>query len=213
MQNPGLIVAPLTPFTSDLMPDEPALQRQIDYIVRDCRATMVVAAGVEAQEYRYLSFEQRRALIRRTVEFVDGRVPVMVGISHPSFKTAIELAHDARSGAAGRGDREIAAGDDYGGRNGSGAIPAGPTRRAAVAAAVLRADRRAGRGDVHHAAAGARALLDLRAGFENREMGNDREGIREEVKMRRAIEPKHPEGKAESAQVHSRCVPSALTQT
>src|ERR1039457_4662726 len=49
----------------------------------------------------YLSFEQRRALMRRTIEFVDGRVPVMVGISHPSFKTAIELAHDAEKlGAA-----------------------------------------------------------------------------------------------------------------
>ena len=101
MKEPGLIVAPLTPFTKALMLDEPALQCQIDYIVRDCRATMVVAAGVEAQEYRYLSFEQRRALIRRTVEFVDGRVPVMVGISHASFGTAIELAHDAEKvGAA-----------------------------------------------------------------------------------------------------------------
>jgi 4-hydroxy-tetrahydrodipicolinate synthase len=101
MQEPGLIVAPLTPFTSDLKLDEPALQRQIDYIVRDCGATMVVAAGVETQEYTYLSFEQRRALMRRTIEFVDGRVPVMVGISHPSFKTAIELAHDAEKlGAA-----------------------------------------------------------------------------------------------------------------
>ena len=101
MQKPGLIVAPLTPFTSDLKLDEAALQRQIDYVVRDCGATMVVAAGVETQEYTYLSFEQRRVLIRRTIEFVDGRVPVMVGISHPSFRTAIELAHDAEKlGAA-----------------------------------------------------------------------------------------------------------------
>ena len=101
MQKPGLIVAPLTPFTHDLKLDEPALLRQIDYIVSDCGATMVVAAGVETQEYTYLSLEQRRALVRRTIEFVDGRVPVMVGISHPSFKTAIELAHDAEKlGAA-----------------------------------------------------------------------------------------------------------------
>jgi 4-hydroxy-tetrahydrodipicolinate synthase len=98
---PGLIVAPLTPFTPDLKVDEPALRRQIDYIVADCRATMVVAAGVETQEYTYLSLDQRKALIRQTVEVVDGRVPVMVGVSHPSFKTAIELAHDAeRLGAA-----------------------------------------------------------------------------------------------------------------
>lgn len=101
MQQPGLIVAPLTPFTSDLQVDEPALRRQIDYVVRDCGATMIVAAGVETQEYTYLNFEQRKALIRRTVEFVDGRVPIMVGISHPSFKTAVELAHDAEKlGAA-----------------------------------------------------------------------------------------------------------------
>ena len=98
---PGLIVAPLTPFTSDLAVDETALRRQIDYVIEDCGTTMVVAAGVETQEYTYLSLEQRKGLIRATVEAVGGRVPVMVGISHPSFRTAIELAHDAeRLGAA-----------------------------------------------------------------------------------------------------------------
>ena len=98
---PGLIVAPLTPFTSDLKVDEAGLARQIDYVVEDCRATMVVAAGVETQEYTYLSLAERKDLIRRTIELTDKRVPVMVGISHASFKTAIELAHDAeRWGAA-----------------------------------------------------------------------------------------------------------------
>ena len=101
MPSPGLIVAPLTPFTPELAVDGPALARQIDYVVKDCGATMVVAAGVETQEYTYLSLEQRKALIRQTIEFVDRRVPVMVGISHPSFRTAVDLAHDAeRSGAA-----------------------------------------------------------------------------------------------------------------
>src|SRR6266700_6057367 len=101
MDRPGLIVAPLTPFTADLKVDGPALRRQIDYVVADCGATMVVAAGVETQEYTYLGLEQRRALIRQTVELVDGRVPVMVGISHASFRTAVELAHDAEKlGAA-----------------------------------------------------------------------------------------------------------------
>ena len=101
MEMPGLIVAPLTPFTADLDIDVPSLRRQIDYVVGDCRATMVVAAGVETQEYTYLSLEQRKTLIRKTMESVDRRVPVMVGISHPSFKTAIELAHFAEAlGAA-----------------------------------------------------------------------------------------------------------------
>src|SRR5260221_11686195 len=101
VEKPGLIVAPPRAFPADLDVDEGALQREIDYVVRDCRATMVVAAGVETQEYTYLSLEQRKALIRHTIACVDHRVPVMVGISHPSFRTAIELAHDAeRWGAA-----------------------------------------------------------------------------------------------------------------
>jgi 4-hydroxy-tetrahydrodipicolinate synthase len=101
MPEPGLIVAPLTPFATDRKVDEAALRRQIDYVIKDCRATMIVAAGVETQEYTYLSFDQRKSLIRRTIEYVDGRVPVMVGVSHPSFATAVELAHDAeRLGAA-----------------------------------------------------------------------------------------------------------------
>ena len=86
-------MAPLTPFTADLAVDEGSLQRQIDYIIDDCNASMIVAAGVEAQEYTYLSMDQRKLLIKRTIDFVAGRRPVMVGISHPSFKTAIELAH------------------------------------------------------------------------------------------------------------------------
>jgi 4-hydroxy-tetrahydrodipicolinate synthase len=101
MGQPGLIVAPLTPFTADLQVDDKALRRQIDYVVDDCGATMVVAAGVETQEYTYLSLGERKALIRSTIEAVGGRVPVMVGISHASFKTAIALAHEAeRLGAA-----------------------------------------------------------------------------------------------------------------
>ena len=81
--------------------DDNALRRQIDYVVTDCGATMVVAAGVETQEYTYLGLDERKALIRRTIELVDGRVPVMVGVSHASFRTAVELAHDAeRLGAA-----------------------------------------------------------------------------------------------------------------
>src|SRR5262249_49561513 len=101
VEKPGLIVAPLTPFTADLDVDAGALRREIDSGVRYCRATMVAPAGVETQEYPYLSLEKRKALIRHTIECVDRRVPVMVGISHPSFKTAIELAHFAESLGAG----------------------------------------------------------------------------------------------------------------
>jgi 4-hydroxy-tetrahydrodipicolinate synthase len=95
MKLPGLIVPPLTPFTADLKVDEKALQAGVNYVVEDCNAAMVIAAGVEAQEYHYLTMEERKNLIAKTLEFVDGRCPVAVGISHPSFKIAIELAHYA----------------------------------------------------------------------------------------------------------------------
>jgi len=100
-RRPGLVVPPLTPFGADLEVDYDALARGVDYVVDDCDAAMVVAAGVEAQEYQYLDLPQRRTLIARTVEFVDGRRPVVVGVSHPSFKISAQLAQLAEElGAA-----------------------------------------------------------------------------------------------------------------
>ena len=54
-----------------------------------------------------------------------------------------------------------------------GLIPLAAARRSALGAAVLRADRWAHGGDVHHAAAGAGVLCDLRAGSEDREVGRE----------------------------------------
>jgi 4-hydroxy-tetrahydrodipicolinate synthase len=99
---PGSIVPPLTPFTGDLKVDYEALKRMVDYVVEDCDAAIVIAAGVEAQEYQFLDFNARKELIAKTIEFVAGRKPVIVGISHPSYRIAIELADfSAMLGAAG----------------------------------------------------------------------------------------------------------------
>ena len=98
---PLTVVPPLTPFTDDLRVDYDNLGRIVDYVVDDCNASMVVAAGVEAQEYQYLDWEGRKELITKTIDLVNGRRPVAVGITHPSFKQAIELAHLAeKKGAA-----------------------------------------------------------------------------------------------------------------
>ena len=88
MKSPGLVVPPLTPFKKDLAVDFDVLKCEVDYIVEDCGATMVSAAGVETTE--------RCELIRRTVEFVGGRVPTVVGGSHANVKTAIQLSHMAQ---------------------------------------------------------------------------------------------------------------------
>jgi 4-hydroxy-tetrahydrodipicolinate synthase len=96
-----LLVPPLTPFRDDLSVDYAALGKQIDYIIDGCNATQIVAAGVEAQEYHYLDLSERKELVRQTVDLVGGRRPVTVGISHPSFKKAAELAQLAEKlGAA-----------------------------------------------------------------------------------------------------------------
>jgi 4-hydroxy-tetrahydrodipicolinate synthase len=95
MHSPSLIVPPLTPFTPELTVDAEALRRGVDYVIEQCDASMVVAAGVEAQEYQYLTPDERLGLIDRTFEFVAGRRPVAVGVSHPSFRQTIALAHHA----------------------------------------------------------------------------------------------------------------------
>jgi 4-hydroxy-tetrahydrodipicolinate synthase len=97
MQRPATIVPPLTPFTADLRVDFDLLAKGVDYVVEDCNATVVIAAGVEAQEYQYLTLEARKELIRKTIELVDKRRPVTVGVSHPSFRISIELAEYADS--------------------------------------------------------------------------------------------------------------------
>ncbi len=92
MKLPGLIVAPLTPFnTSDLSVDWKALKREIDYICDDCKAAMISVSGVETSEYHYLTFDQRKELIRRTAEMIDGRSELVVGVSHPNANIAMEL--------------------------------------------------------------------------------------------------------------------------
>lgn len=95
MAYPSLVVPPLTPFNESLELDEAAIAGHVNYVIEFCKPSMVVAAGVEAQEYHYLSSEKRRTLVKRTIEAVDGRVPVVAGISHPSFRIAVELANFA----------------------------------------------------------------------------------------------------------------------
>lgn len=87
------IVPPLTPFTPGGKVDYDRLPGIVDFVVEDSRANMVMAAGVEAQEYQFLTMDERKELVRKTVESVAGRTKIAVGITHPSYRTAIELAH------------------------------------------------------------------------------------------------------------------------
>jgi 4-hydroxy-tetrahydrodipicolinate synthase len=92
---PGNIVPPVTPFDAAGTVDYRALQAEIDYVVAAARPAAICVAGVEAQEYQYLSEVERRELIRETIAAIGGRVPALVGVSHASFRRSIELAHYA----------------------------------------------------------------------------------------------------------------------
>ena len=93
---PGNVVPPITPFTEDGKVDYKTLALEIDYVITSSRPAAIAVAAVEAQEYQYLSDDERRRLIRETIAMIDRRVPALVGISHASFRTSISLAEYAR---------------------------------------------------------------------------------------------------------------------
>jgi 4-hydroxy-tetrahydrodipicolinate synthase len=95
IRRPGILVPPLTPFTPKLKVDNSALKKGVDAVIARSKPALIIAAGVEAQEYQFLPFKERLDLVRATIDPTDGRAPVAVGISHPSFKVAIELAQFA----------------------------------------------------------------------------------------------------------------------
>ena len=91
IRTPGIIAAALTPFTPEGRLDIGALERQVDYIVEDCGAAAISIGAVETAEYTVLAPEERRELIRRGVAAVRGRIPCIVGVSHPYLPNALEL--------------------------------------------------------------------------------------------------------------------------
>ena len=92
---PGNVVPPITPFDAGGHVDYATLGRLIDYVIDSSRPAAICVAGVEAQEYQYLSDPERRELIRQTMALIDGRVPALVGVTHASFRRSIELAQCA----------------------------------------------------------------------------------------------------------------------
>ena len=89
----GIIGALLTPFDDRGRVNYDVLQQEIDFIAADADAISI--AAVEAAEYTMLSAAERRELIRRAVEMVGRRIPIIVGASSPSPREAlawVELA-------------------------------------------------------------------------------------------------------------------------
>ncbi|MCL6564266.1 MAG: dihydrodipicolinate synthase family protein [Firmicutes bacterium] len=81
---PAAIVPVLTAFDPDGNLDWAAMSTEVEYLLEVVRPAMVAVAAVEVSEYQYLSEAERVQLIRGLAQRLRGRIPFMVGISHPS---------------------------------------------------------------------------------------------------------------------------------
>ncbi len=79
----------VTPFTKDGDLIEDQFKAIIDYTI-DKGATGVVPAGTTG-EFVYMRTEERKKLLKLTVEFVDGRVPIVAGTGETSTKATVDL--------------------------------------------------------------------------------------------------------------------------
>ncbi|MHA2262938.1 MAG: 4-hydroxy-tetrahydrodipicolinate synthase [Candidatus Thorarchaeota archaeon] len=85
----GVLPALVTPFTKDGDIIEDGFKQIIDYTINK-GATGVGPAGTTG-EFVYMRTEERKKLLRLTVELVDGRVPVIAGTGQNSTKATLAL--------------------------------------------------------------------------------------------------------------------------
>ncbi|RDE15799.1 MAG: 4-hydroxy-tetrahydrodipicolinate synthase [Candidatus Thorarchaeota archaeon] len=85
----GVMPALVTPFTRDGDINEEGFRQVIDYTISK-GATGVVPAGTTG-EFSYMRTEERKKLLKLTVEYVDGRVPIIAGTGQNSTRATVLL--------------------------------------------------------------------------------------------------------------------------
>ena len=94
----GSLVALVTPMQPDGQVDYACLQRLVDWHVSE-GTDAIVSVGTTG-ESPTLDFDEHIEVIRRTVEFAAGRIPVIGGTGANSTREAIELTRAARQAGA-----------------------------------------------------------------------------------------------------------------
>lgn len=95
-------VLPYRPGTFD--PDHDAYREMLDVFLEPAYidAGIALVINPEAGEVTYLSREEKRRIVEVAVEHVDGRVPLVAGVAHPTTAGAVASAEDAiEAGADG----------------------------------------------------------------------------------------------------------------
>jgi 4-hydroxy-tetrahydrodipicolinate synthase len=94
----GVIIPAITVFGDDGTIDYEATLAHFDWLIEAGVHALLISGT--CGEFGTLTPEERRTLIQRSVEHVDGRVPTMVGVMHTSTEEACALArHAEQSGA------------------------------------------------------------------------------------------------------------------
>jgi 4-hydroxy-tetrahydrodipicolinate synthase len=95
---PGIIPAVLTPFTADDAVDVPALRDNVGFLL-DHGVHGLIVNGTMG-EAGSLSTQERALVLSTVIEAVEGRVPVLAGVSAGATAAACAHAAAARAGGA-----------------------------------------------------------------------------------------------------------------
>jgi 4-hydroxy-tetrahydrodipicolinate synthase len=96
----GLVPAPVTPFTREGAVDHDAIQRLGSWLGSVPGVKGLVVLG-HAGEGTFLSQDEQAAVIRSFVKSVDGKIPVIAGITLEGTEVAVEEAKRAvKAGAS-----------------------------------------------------------------------------------------------------------------
>jgi len=95
----GIFIAAPVPMKDDYALDLPKIEACIARLVDagvGCGNALYCVCGAGG-EHMHLTVEERKAVAEASVRFAGGRLPVFVGISHPSTAVSVDLARHAES--------------------------------------------------------------------------------------------------------------------
>ena len=94
----GSMVAIVTPMNDDGSLDFNSLKNLIEFHIEN-QTDVIISVGTTG-ESATLDFDEHSQVIKRTIEFVNGRIPVIAGTGANSTSEAIELTKSAKNNGA-----------------------------------------------------------------------------------------------------------------
>ena len=94
----GSMVAIVTPMNEDGSIDFNSLKNLIEFHIEN-QTDVIVSVGTTG-ESATLDFDEHSQVIKKTIEFVNGRIPVIAGTGANSTSEAIELTNSAKNNGA-----------------------------------------------------------------------------------------------------------------